>query len=55
MDKDKVRVIKISKEALFEYIYENFIAKQDEYLDVDKTKVSDSFYISKDELVELSK
>lgn len=23
MDKDKVRVIKISKEALFEYIYEN--------------------------------
>ena len=26
MDKDKVRVIKISKDALFEYIYENFIA-----------------------------
>ena len=45
MDKNKVRVIKISKEALFEYIYENFIAKQDEYLDVDKTEVSDYFDI----------
>ena len=45
MDKDKVRVIKISKEALFEYIYENFIAKQDEYLDVDKTEVSNYFDI----------
>ncbi len=45
MDKDKVRVIKISKEALFEYVYENFIANQDEYLDVDKTEVSDFFDI----------
>ena len=45
MDKDKVRVIKISKEALFEYIYENFIAKQDEYLDDDKTEVSNYFDI----------
>ena len=45
MDKDKVRVIKISKEALFEFIYENFIAKQDEYLDVDKTEVSNYFDI----------
>ena len=41
MDKEKVRVIKISKQALFEYIYENFIANQDEYLDVNKTEVSD--------------
>lgn len=45
MDKEKVRVIKISKEALFEYIYENFIANQDEYLDVNKTEVSDYFDI----------
>ncbi|WP_295154187.1 hypothetical protein [uncultured Ruminococcus sp.] len=45
MDKEKVRVIKISKEALFEYIYENFIANQDKYLDVDKTEVSDYFDI----------
>ena len=45
MDKDKVRVIKISKDALFEYIYENFIAHQDKYLDVEKAEVSDFFDI----------
>ena len=45
MDKDKVRVIKISKEALLEYIYEKFVTNQDMYLDVDKTEVSDYFEI----------
>ena len=43
MDKDTVRVIKISKRALTEFIYENFIAKQGEYLDVNATEVSDYF------------
>ena len=43
MDKDKVRVIKISKEALFEFIYENFNANQAEFLEVEPTEVSDFF------------
>ena len=35
LNDDEVRVIKISKEALFEFIYEKFIDDQDLYLDVD--------------------
>lgn len=46
MDKDKVRVIKISKEALFEFIYENFIDDQDTYFDVDPLTVTDTFDVS---------
>lgn len=45
MDKDKVRVIKISKEALFEFIYEKFIESQEDFLDVTSTEVSDFFDI----------
>lgn len=44
MENNKVRIIKISKEALFEFIYEKFIESQDEYLDVDKTEVSDGVF-----------
>ena len=43
MDKDKARVIKISKEALFEFIYEKFIESQEDFLDVTPTEVS-NFY-----------
>lgn len=43
MDENSVRVIKISKEALFEFIYEQMIEKQDIFLDVDPLSVSDSF------------
>lgn len=45
MDNDKIRVIKIGKEALFEFIYESFIGKQEEYLGVKGTEVSDMFDI----------
>lgn len=43
---DKVRVIKISKEALYEFIYENFIDGQEAYLDVDALDVTNSFDIN---------
>ena len=45
MEKDKVRVIKISKEALFEFIYENFNASQDDFLEVEPKEVSNYFDI----------
>ena len=36
--KDKVcRVIKIDKDALFEFIYENFIAQQEDILDIEES------------------
>lgn len=40
MEEDKVRIIKIGKEALFEFIYEKFNEDQDEYLDVDPLQVT---------------
>lgn len=45
MDKNIVKVIKISKEALFEFIYEKFIENQEEFLDVNPTEVSNFFDI----------
>lgn len=45
MDKDKARIIKISKEALFEFIYEKMIESQEDFLDVAPTEVSDWFDI----------
>lgn len=45
MGNDTVRVIKIGKEALFEFIYENFIDNQEDFLDVDPLKVCNSFDI----------
>ena len=45
LKEDEVRVIKIGKEALFEYIYEKFIDDQECYLDVEPVSVTDSFYI----------
>ena len=43
MDKNKVRLIKISEKALKELIYETFVEKQADFLDVDATEVSDYF------------
>ena len=40
MNENGVRVIKISKEALFEFIYENFIADQEMLLDVDPLSIA---------------
>ena len=45
MTENDVRVIKIGKEALFEFIYEKFVEDQDTYLDVDAIGVSDHFEI----------
>ena len=45
LKEDEVRVIKISEEALFEFIYEKFIDDQDYYLDVEHVSVTNSFYI----------
>ena len=45
MNKDKVRVIKISQQALFEFIYEKFIENQENFLEVTSTEVSDFFDI----------
>ena len=43
MDKNKVRLIKISEKALKELIYETFVEKQADFLDVEATEVSDYF------------
>ena len=45
LKEDEVRVIKIGEEALFEFIYEEFIDDQECYLDVEPVSVTDSFYI----------
>ena len=45
LDVNTVRVIKISKEALFEFIYESFIADQKLFFDVKKANLIDKFYL----------
>ena len=39
----RARVIKISKEALLEFIYEKFIEEQSQFLEVEPTEVADRF------------
>lgn len=46
MNQNKVRVIKISKEALFEFIYEKFNECQADFLEVDPIEVSNHFDIN---------
>lgn len=46
MGEDKVRVIKIGKKALSEFIYENFIDGQEDFLDVDPMDVTNVFDIN---------
>ncbi|MBR2965365.1 MAG: hypothetical protein IKC34_02310 [Clostridia bacterium] len=46
LDENSVRVIKIGKEALFEFIYESFIADQKLFFDVDPLDVVDYFDIN---------
>ncbi|MCI5623304.1 hypothetical protein [Anaerostipes sp.] len=44
--KDKIcRIIKIDKDALYELIYENFVAHQEEMLDVSAVKCMNNFAI----------
>ena len=45
MDANILRVVKIDKEALYEFIYENFIAQQEELLDISKSEVMNDFAI----------
>ena len=45
MDANILRVIKIDKEALYEFLYENFIAQQEELLDISKSEVMNDFAI----------
>lgn len=49
LKEENVRVIKISKEALFEFIYEKFIEEQDIFFDVNSLQVMDSFDIDWEE------
>lgn len=43
---NNVRVIKISKKALFEFVYEKFIDNQDDFLDVNPLDVTNVFDIN---------
>ena len=45
LDENTIRVIKIGKEALLEFIYESFIADQESIFDVDALDVTDYFDI----------
>ena len=42
----RARVIKISKEALLEFIYEKFIEEQSQFLEVEPTEVADRFELN---------
>lgn len=46
LDDTSVRVIKISKEALFEFIYEKFIEDEEMFFDVDNLDVRSTFDIN---------
>ncbi len=46
IDENSVRIIKISKNALFEFIYEKMIDDQEILLDVDPSDVMNSFDIN---------
>ncbi len=43
---NKIRVIKISKDAIFEFLYEEFINNQQNYLDVNPSEVANVFDIN---------
>lgn len=48
MDKDKYRFIKISKQALWEFIYESMTEHQSEFFDVEPTEISSHFAVDFD-------
>ena len=43
MKKNTVRVIKIAKEAIYEFLYENMISEEENLLQVSATEVMNSF------------
>ena len=48
MDKNTVRIVKIDREALFEFLYENFVAQQEEILEVSAVECMNNFAIAWD-------
>ncbi|MBE6966948.1 MAG: hypothetical protein E7444_00725 [Ruminococcaceae bacterium] len=46
LNENSVRVIKISKEALFEFIYEKFIDDEELFFDIDLLDVTSTFDIN---------
>ena len=49
MEDNVLRVVKIDKEAVYEFIYENFIANQRELLGVNSADVINNFEMDKQE------
>ncbi len=43
---NKCRVIKVAKDALYEFLYENFIANHKEFMDMDAVGNSNTFSIN---------
>ena len=43
--KDRVRVVKIGREALLEFLFEELIARQERLMNVDATDVQNAFYV----------
>lgn len=48
MNENVCRIVKIDKEALYEFIYENFVANQEAIMDVDSLEVMNTFDIDWD-------
>ncbi|MDE7224548.1 MAG: hypothetical protein K2O34_12325 [Acetatifactor sp.] len=48
MNENICRIVKIEKEALYEFIYENFVAQQENIMDVDSLEVMNTFTIDWD-------
>ncbi len=48
MKENICRIVKIEKEALYEFIYENFVAKQETIMGVNSLEVMNSFAIDWD-------
>ena len=48
MDKNTVRIVKIDREALFEFLYENFVAQQEEILEVSAVECMNNFVVDWD-------
>ncbi len=49
MDRNILRIVKIEKEALMEFIYENFVAQQEAILEVSPLVVMNNFAFDWDE------
>lgn len=48
MDKNNFRIIKISEEALYEFIYEKFVENQEKFLELGHEDIANTFFIDWD-------